>query len=82
MKKIWKWLALFFMGVSAGIAFGVKYLGDKTIYRGRVLFKQRGRGNKMSPTLTLTVKNKKEDRRAKRVDKKAMRIAKRLAKKK
>lgn len=84
MKKIWSYVAVFFIGISGGIVFAVKYLSDKTVYKGNFKFKQRGKGNVQESEINLetgeeTAKSKRKQARIiAKNEKKAKRAAKRL----
>lgn len=69
MKKIWPYIATFFIGLSAGIMIGVKWLGEKTVFKGNVRIKQRGRGNIQKPDLdvNLPIQTKRGDRSQDRI---------------
>ena len=86
MKKIWSYIAAFFIGLSAGIVFAVKYLSEKTVFKGSVKLRQRGKGNTQLTDIRPEInakssKNeKKEARIIKRNQKRAEKATKRLNK--
>lgn len=86
MKKIWSYVAIFFIGLSSGIVFAVKYLSDKTVYKGNFKFKQRGKGNVQESQINLetgeesTKSKRKQAKIIKKNQKKADKAAKRLEK--
>ena len=86
MKKIWSYLAVGFAFFSGGIIFAVKYLSDKTVYKGNFKFKQRGKGNVQESQINLETgeESAKSKRKQARIiaknQKKANRAAKRLEK--
>ena len=87
MKKIWSYLAVGFAFFSAGIIFAVKYLADKTVYKGQFKMKQRGKGNTQNTDLTLETgsETKRDERKQAKIiaknQKKAAKSVKRLEKK-
>ena len=86
MKKIWSYIALFFIGLSAGIAVGVKWLGDKTVFKGSVRIKQRGKGNVQKPEIIAEIDEKQANTgvlskwRQRRIERKKKRALRRLEK--
>ena len=86
MKKIWSYLAVGFAFFSGGIIFAVKYLSDKTVYKGNFKFKQRGKGNVQESQINLetgeeSAKSKRKQAKIiKRNEKKVAKSAKRLQK--
>lgn len=76
MKKVWSYVALFFMGLSTGIVVSVKWLNEKTVFKGNVRIKQRGKGNEQMTDIHPEI-----DAGSKRDDKKQAKIIKRNAKK-
>lgn len=89
MKKIWSYIAMFFIGLSAGIVFAVKYLSEKVVVNVK---KQRikGNANRMNvdvpingETLKTAKKSakseQKQDKIIKRNKKRANKAVKRLA---
>ena len=76
MKKIWSYISMFFIGLSAGIIVAVKWLNEKTVFKGQVRIKQRGKGNEqMTDIRPQTVVQSK--RQAKKQEKKQDKIIKR-----
>ena len=86
MKKIWSYLAVGFAFFSGGIIFAVKFLSDKTIYKGNFKFKQRGKGNEQNSEITVETgtQTKRDERKQTKIiaknKKKAAKSAKRLQK--
>ena len=86
MKKIWPYVSAFFIGLSAGIVVAVKWLNEKTVFKGSVRIKQRGKGNEqmtdIRPEIDAgTAKNeRKQARIIKRNEKRTKKAAKRLNK--
>ena len=86
MKKIWSYIAVGFAFFSGGIIFAVKYLSDKTVYKGNFKFKQRGKGNVQESQINLemgTETKREAKKQAKIIEKnrkKAAKAAKRLEK--
>lgn len=72
MKKIWSYISMFFIGLSTGIIIAVKYLNEKTVYKGNFKLKQRGRGNEQMMEVKPEINNQ-----AKREAKKQAKIIKR-----
>ena len=87
MKKIWSYIAMFFIGLSSGIVFAVKYLNEKTVYKGNFKLKQRGQGNTQNSDLTIDTAKKaakdqrKLDRLKAKNDKRADKLRKKIEKK-
>lgn len=85
MKKVWSYISMFFIGLSAGIIVAVKWLNEKTVFKGKVSIKQRGRGNEQMTDIHPEIEGQtKRDQRkqAKIIDKnrkRARKSAKRLA---
>ena len=86
MKKIWSYIAMFFIGLSAGIVFAVKYLSEKVVVNVK---KQRikGNANRMNvdvpingETLKSAKSERKQDKIIKRNRKRAEKAVKRLQK--
>ena len=77
MKNIWTFISMVLAGVVVGLVVGVKWLGDKTVFRGKIRINQRGRGNIQDPTLSAEIRPQK-----KRDDKKQSRIERRNERKK
>jgi len=77
MKKIWSYIALFFIGLSSGIVFAVKYLSDKTVFKGSVKIKQRGKGNDQMTDIhpEISAGSSKEDKKQARIIKRNERKA-------
>ena len=75
MKKIWSYLAVGFAFFSGGIIFAIKYLvPEKTVIKGKVKLKQRGKGNRQETEIKPKIdadtkregkKKKRDERRAK-----------------
>ena len=66
MKGFWKIAAFILLGVSLGIFIGAKYLGDKTIYSGKMKLKQKGEGHTMNTQLDILIQNTKKQLKEKR----------------
>jgi len=67
---------MFFIGLSSGIVFAVKYLNEKTVYKGNFKLKQRGKGNEQLADIRPEI-NHESKRQAKKKTKKQDRIIKR-----
>jgi len=90
MKNIWSklgsYLAVGFAFFSAGIIFAVKFLSEKTVFKGQVRIKQRGKGNDQMTDIRpqINAKTSKNERKQakiiKRNEKKALKAVKRLNK--
>ena len=78
MKKFYQITTFIFLGVVVGLFIGVKYLGDKTIYTGKMRLKQKGEGHTMNTQLDILLDKTKEQLKKK---KKELRKAKRDARK-
>jgi len=72
MKKAWVYISMFLAGLSAGIVIAVKWLSDKTVYKGDFRIRQRGRGNRQMTELglNLPIQTKRGDRKQSRIAKK------------
>jgi hypothetical protein len=83
MRKAWVYIAFNLLGVILGLIIGVKWLGDKTVFKGDLRIKQRGRYNTQQPTVSLDIeaKPRRIERLQARAEKKKARIARRLKKK-
>lgn len=86
MKKVWSYIALFFIGLSSGIVVAVKWLNEKTVYKGNFKFKQRGQGNQQQSDIIIETGEesakfkRKQARIIKRNEKRAKKATKRLNK--
>lgn len=83
MKKIWSYIAIFFIGLSSGIVIAIKYLvPEKTVIRGKIRLNQRGKGNTqltdIRPQIDAKMKRetKKQEKEQKRNERKADRLNK------
>jgi hypothetical protein len=86
MKKLWPYIATFFIGLSAGIVIAVKWLNERVVYKGTVRIKQRGKGNIQEPSIRAEItpetkrEGKKQAKIIKRNERKSRRSLRRLEK--
>lgn len=82
MKKIWSYIALFFVGLSTGLLIAIRTAGD-TYKIGINKLKQKGKGNTQDSELdvNLTPQTKPQSRLERRYERKQNKIIKRNAKK-
>lgn len=66
MKGFYKVATFILLGVSLGIFIGAKFLGDKTIYSGKMRLKQKGKGHTMETQLDILIQNTKKQLKEKR----------------
>lgn len=71
MSKIWQYLTALFAGIATGIFIGVKWLAEKTIYKGKVKIKQKGEGHTAEMDTYITVKQARKLKRERRKAKKS-----------
>jgi len=76
MTKFWMILAFYLLGVISGVILWEK-VDFKTIYKGTIKMRQRGKGNTQNSNVSL---KRKEDRIQKRNEKKKAKDLKRLEK--
>ena len=82
MKKIWGYVSAFLAGALAVAILAWKFVGDH--YKGRIKFRQSGRGNIQKPSVSLQMDKKQRkngqisDRKRKRLEKKAIRLKNKL----
>jgi hypothetical protein len=73
MKKIWSYIAMFALGLAAGIVAGVKLMGDQIEINIKKVKNKRTSGDN-SVTVPIDLRNAEDDAKAKRAERKQRRL--------
>ena len=80
MKKLWSYIAIFFVGLSAGLLVAVKAAGDE--YKAHIgKIKQKGRDNTLDSKLDVNIEpNRAGRRKNRRIERRKLKAYKKLDK--